>query len=345
MAYPFNTTEQVNINEVLDATYKEYENMGESEWLDIQDAPILEWFDKSAKNVTGAMVDQKYNVSAGRTVTIQNITYDDVMSFNNPTGGHTSTAVFSNYVGGIQVSHQELLEQGLRVSDNNTMVGSIENAKVIRDKMQEKLTDLHESMRDKLTTDLWDDGTNNPTGIVGLRHYIVDDPTANISVGGINQVSVPSWRNHARLNLSASDAEGFIQTFHSLFLQLRRYARSPKHMICVGSDFMNALHGVLLSKGYYTQTGFSRDFNLEMGDITMGGATFKYDPYLDSAGLEKRCYVIDKKAFLPKKLSGEWMRRHGTQRPIDQFVYHTAVNARGTLLCKNRNSSAVLSIA
>jgi hypothetical protein len=194
---------------------------------------------------------------------------------------------------------------------------------------------------------LWRDGTQSTKLVPGIQSIIVDDPTAALTVGGVDQGLNDWWRNRANLTIDSSTAanQNLINFFQKEFRQLRRYG-SPQHKIFAGADFIDAFEKELRALGNYTLTGWNKSSATDpaMADIAFKGVQIMYDPTLDDEGFAKRAYVIDCKQIYPLVVEDEDWKMHNPARPADKYVLYRAKTWVGGLVARQRNTSGVYAI-
>ena len=194
----------------------------------------------------------------------------------------------------------------------------------------------------------WRDGTQDSELVPGIKSFILTDPTSATVVGGIDQSTNTWWRNRASLNLStASPSSSTIaKEIQTEMRQLRRYG-TPKHMMFAGSDFLDALEAELRANGTYTDNGWSERgaIDVSVADTAFKGVTINYDPTLDDESEAKYLYILDMASIYPMYMEGERNKRHSPARPHDKYVMYRAMTDVCGLVCRQRNTSGIITIA
>ena len=194
----------------------------------------------------------------------------------------------------------------------------------------------------------WRDGTQDSELVPGIKSFILTDPTSATIVGGIDQSSNTWWRNLATLGLSTGTPsdQTIAKAIQTQMRQLRRYG-TPKHIMFAGSAFLDALESELRANGSYTDNGWADKgaIDVSVADTSFKGVTVNYDPTLDDEGEEKYLYTIDTKAIYPMYMEGERNKRHSPARPHDKYVVYRAITDTCGLVCRQRNSSGLITIA
>jgi hypothetical protein len=321
----------------------------------VQDKPWLTECRRLMKTFPGGKDNLTVRVKGAYTTTIQGFEYDDTVTYANPANIREAKYPWKLIHSGIEFTKHELLTNGISISNSMTGAGGsnatqaekVQLANILDDKIEDMVEGTDRGMNDMF----WRDGTQDAKVVPGLLSIITDVPTAAVAVGGIDQSTSDWWRNRAVLgiaaNLGNSATQVLAQTLQREFRQLRRYG-SPKHKLYAGSDFLDQLENELRAKGEYTQSGWAKSggqLDLSVGDAMFKGMMVEYDPTLDDLGYAKRMYAIDTKNIYPMVIDGENMQRHNPARPEDKYVFYRALTWVGGLVCRQRNTSGVYSIA
>lgn len=319
----------------------------------IQDKPLLAALKSKMTEFPGGKDYIDIRVKWDYTTGIQGFEYDDEVEYDNPANIRTAYYPWKLIHGGISCTMHELMKNGISIVD--TMDGasvrshSDRDAIMLADIFKDKLEDMSEGIDREMNEMFWLDGTQDAKLVPGIMSFIVDDPTAATTVGGIDQAANPHWRNRADLaiNVSGGAAVQPLFTFlQSEVRQLRRYG-SPNLSGFAGSDFIEQMENELRQNGTFTQDGWAGKgvVDAHIKGVKFAGITFQYDPTLDDMSMADRCYVLDMKSIHPKVVSGENMKRHTPARPENKYVMYRAVTWAGGLVCKRRNTSAVYALA
>ena len=76
---------------------------------------------------------------------------------------------------------------------------------------------------------------------------------------------------------TTATGQELIETLHTEMRQLKRFGGKPSLALC-GSAFLDRLADELRRNGNYSNTGFARNQDISMGEITYNGMVFQYDP-------------------------------------------------------------------
>lgn len=320
----------------------------------IQDKPLLAALDAKSKNFPGGKGQVSVAVKGQYTTTVAGYTHNDTVTYANPANIKRANFTWREHHAGISVTLTELKNDGISVVDSLNS-GSVTNHSgreqtALANLLQDKLEDMMEGYSRGINTLLWGDGTVDAKAIAGIRSIIKDDPTTG-SVGGIDQsVAANSWwRNRVNLAISTTAAGvELVEELNQEMRQLRRYGGRPDIALC-GSDFLDRLAKELRNKGYFTQNGFARRTDIGVGDITLEGVVFKYDPTMDDIGTtlggltdySKRCFVMDSSKINLMYMEGEKMKRHSPARPADQYVMYRSITTTAVLGATQLNCHGV----
>lgn len=340
------------LENVANAALDYHMSRGEVFSSTIQDKPLLREMTKRKKEFASGKENITVRVKGNYTTTIQGYEADDTVTYRNPANIRTATYPWKEIHWGIQVTHTELKKDGISITNSTNGTGESyhdgREMTALANLLEDKLEDMAEGSARGLNDMYWKDGTQDAKQIPGIKSFIVDDPTAALTVAGLDQAVNTWWRNRANLAISVGSTPSdqiLVNFLQGEIRQLRRYG-SPKHIALCGSDFLEQLEKELRAKGNYTLEGWDKKGQIDIGiaDVALKGVAFEYDPTLDDLGNADRCYFLDTKAIMPMVMQGEYMKKHNPARPEDKYVLYRAVTLTGGLVCKQRNTSGVYKI-
>jgi hypothetical protein len=317
--------------------------------------PLLEDLDSGKKPFAAGKEKLSDAVKGSRTVLLQGYTHNDTVAYQNPKDIKRCEYAWKELHAGITCTFTELKKAGITIEES----GPGQKATKHSNREMEVLVDLLEDKVDQMQSDveklwaemLWDDGTADADNVPGIRSFILNDPTAVGTIGGIDQVANTWWRNRFSLSITPSIAEGehnIAEVLQAEMRQLRRYGGGRvKHKAYAGSDFLEALDRELRLNGSYTQTGWANGASIDLGvaSPTLKNVKIVYDPTLDDLSLDKYCFILDLNAIKLRPMSNEDWKKHSPPRPQDQYVMYQGMTWTGALQCLQRNTSGVYSIA
>lgn len=320
----------------------------------LQDKPLYKAMRSAEKTFPGGKDQITCRVKGIYSTTIQGFSADDTVSYGNP--ANIKQAVYNWYLvhSGITFTMHELLKSGISIVDSTTGEKTSQASRaekiMLANLLEDKIEDMNEGTERGMNTMFWLDGTQDAELSPGVTSFIVDDPTADLNVGGLNQVTHSWWRNRSSLtiNLGAGPETGAVlNTLQYEVRQLRRYGGLKRSKWLAGSDMMDRIEKELKAQGYYTQTGWANKGRIDgsVSDLAFKGNDIDYDPTLDDLGWSKRLYVLDTDAIKPMVIDGEADKDHAPARPENVYAFFRARTWVGGMTCNRRNSSGVYAFA
>lgn len=321
----------------------------------LADKPLLNLMDGKAKTFPGGKENLSVAVKGVYTTQVAGYTHNDNVAYANPANIQRANYAWKEHHSGISVTLTELKKDGISVTDSTTS-NSVTNHSgrdktVLVNLFQDKLDDMLEGYSRGMNDLLYGDGTADANALAGIRSIIVDDPSATgTTVGGLSTVTNTWWRNRANVAITTSaTGQELIETLHSEMRQLKRFGGKPDIAVC-GSLFLDRLADELRRNGNYSNTGFSGNQNIAVGEINYNGLKFVYDPALDDLTIsgknpDKRCYIIDSSKLCMYYMDGEKMKRHSPARPATQYVMFRAITTTACLAAFQLNCHGVYEIS
>mgnify|MGYP001174207372 CR=1 FL=1 len=346
---PFTTQELENI---AAAALDFHMDRGKVQSQTIQDKPLLAALRAAQKTFPGGKELLTGRAKGDYTTTIQGFSDDDDVTYGNPANIKTYSYAWKEIHSGIKMTLTELKKDGISIDD--TALGKGESRHSDREMtalanlLDDKIEDMKEGSDRGYNLMFWRDGTQNAKEVPGIRSFIVNSPSTAAIIGGLDSGVNTWWRNRALIGMTASTAsdQNVVQKLQKEMRQLRRYG-TPRHRMFAGSDFLDWFEQELRAKGNYTLEGWSKQGRIDasVADLAFKGIDLEYDPTLDDLGLAKYLYVLDMKAIRPMVMEGEDMKMHNPARPAEKYVLYRAMTWTGGLVCRQRNTSGVYSIA
>ena len=291
--------------------------------------------------VQGAVMNDTAGFFAGYT-------QDDTLTFAQASNLLRAQVAWKEQHAGFIITHTELKEDGISIVDGEAKTSEHSQVELTRltGILKNRLADFSESWARALNSMFWKDGTQDAAQIPGVQSLITDDPTTNVSVAGLNQVTYTWWRNRAKLDLAYSAANQTLSKFlRNEIIQLNRFGGKPNKALC-GSLFWDALMSEVSEKGIYTQSGFAGGVDIGLNRIKITGiGTFEYDPTLDDLNRSKYCYVFDSRRLRCRPMEGEKNKTMEPARPYQYMVMLKSMTNTGGLEVTQRNCHGVYAIA
>lgn len=287
---------------------------------------------------------------------LQGIGPGSELHFYNPANARRARFTRRKHHIGITISEDELEDYGVTVTDSprRTSGGGTSQHPQLIDGLNEKMSDFNEQHDEKFSGLIWGDGSLDPLALSGIRSIILDDPTQGV-VGGLSCALNTKWRNHAFTTAhAASGGQGAItsstagggelmQVLAKDNRQLQRFGGRVSLRAC-GSDFLDALEREIRGNGNYSDMGFSKSHEADVGGVSLSGVTFVYDPELDNIGRQKFSYAIDERHLCLYVRSGMWKQLRNPERPYNRLVMHKSLVTTCMLAADQLNCHAVYQI-
>jgi hypothetical protein len=340
------------LENIANATLDFHMDKGKIYSQTIQDKPLLMGFDKKAKTFPAGKEFLTVRAKGEYTTTIQGFSHDDSVGYSNPANIKTATYPYKRIHAGIEITFDELQRNGISITETTTGRNESRHSDLectqIADLLDDKIEDMMEGRARGMNTMYWRNGTQDSELVPGVKSFVLTNPASATIVGGIDQSTNTWWRNRAVLGISTASptSSTIAQVLQKEFRQLKRFG-SPKHTLFAGSDFLDAIEKELRANGQYTQSGWASKgaIDLSIADTEFKGVMINYDPTLDDEGEAKYMYALDMNAIYPMYMQDERNKRHSPARPHDKYVMYRAITDVVGLVCKQRNTSGVYTIA
>ncbi len=249
---------------------------------------------------------------------------------------------------GLIISETELKKDGISISDHQVTHEHAETDLIrLTGLLQNRLADYAESWARSVNRMLWLDGSQDAKAVPGVTSLLLEGAPAG-STGGLSRTTYVWWRNRNIQNITPSEANQTLsKTLRSELRFLRKYGGKPNLALC-GSDFITALESEVQAKGLYTEEGFGKETNTDLGMATIvmrGLGKFEYDPTLDDLGLSKHCFIMDDRRLRLRPMTDEDNKRRTPERPYNYFVFLQSMTWTGTLEVTQLNACARYNVA
>ena len=341
------------LDNIANAALDYYIDKGNVYTQSLADKPLLKSLDAKAKTFPGGKGELSVAVKGDYTTTVAGYTHNDTVAYANPANIKRAAYAWKEHHSGISVTLTELKRDGLSVTDSlnsaSTSNHSQRDTHMLVNLLEDKLDDMMEGYSRGMNDFLFGDGTSDADALQGIQ-TIIKDTNNSGTVGGLSNATNTWWRNRANVAITTSaTGQELIELLHTEMRQLRRFGGRPDIAVC-GSAFLDRLADELRRNGNYTQTGFTGNQDISMGEISYNGLRFVYDPKLDDLTISgqvpsKRCYIIDSSKLCMYYMDGEKMKRHSPARPATQYVMFRAITTTATLAAFQLNCHGVYEIA
>lgn len=347
---------------IANASLENYLDKGKVWAQNIQDKPMLKAFQASAGRFSGGNEYVSLAVKAGQGGgSLTGFSGDDQLSFYNPTGIKRVRWAWKEHHIGQKITGTELKVDGIDIvengADQSTREMSGREMHALANILDEKNADLKEDFDSGLEDLIHGDGTADSKALAGITSFILDDPDAATTTGGLSRTANSWWRNRAltasgggQVTVSATAGGALITALDKEVRQLSRYAGGSSNIKWfAGSDFIEGYKLELRSNGYYSQSMSKDDGDPDgsMNDPRHAGNKIVYDPWLDDNGKAKYCYAIDmgRKGLKLLYMDGQRMKRHHPARPYDRMVMYHGITTTAVMVARSLRSSGVYQIA
>jgi hypothetical protein len=275
----------------------------------------------------------------------------DTLTFKSSDGAIQTTCPVRWMHAGWQISHEELMYQGVIVTNNNRDISPPTDDDQVKlfNALQLKKADYQESILYARNATLWGDGSQDAKAIPGLQSILTDDPTTGTTLG-ISRSQI-WWRHvadtgvggaNAKLSYSKAD-QTLTERLNKVFnVVLPLYGGFVDPVAVAGSDLIDALIKELRAKGMNSVTGWNDKYtNASVTGVRFGRVDIEFDPTLDLLGMSKRIYAWDKAHLKLRPQTGQWGKVTAQNQPADQFVMLTSTTDRGVLTCNQMDCNYV----
>lgn len=322
----------------------DYHIRGQALWQTVQDKPLMQFlvagketFPGGKQYITTPIQGTKMSDSTGFLVGFNE---DTAVTFAQSSGVLRPQVPWKEIHAGMVITFTELKKDGIIVTDGEQRTSEASDVGLTRLTaiLKQRLADFTESWKTAFNAMLWADGSQDSLQIPGVLSLLLEDPTTG-TVAGLSQATYAFWRSRVKLNLTASPANQTISKFfRNELAQLRRFGGQPNKALC-GSAFWSALMEEVSEKGQYTITGFNKNTDFGVQQISLAGlGTFEYDPTLDTLGLAKECVVFDSRRIKLMPMEGGEDQQLDPARPYQYMLMLKSYLYTGGLIPSQLNA-------
>lgn len=304
-------------------------------------------------------------VLIGDSSNYQNYTGDDQVTYNRKDNYRLAPYYHYEAFDGFALNETELANNGIIMTDDKEAVATdFEYAQIVNILEGNRAT-LKSGFQRNHDLELHRDGTQSSKAVPGLDLLVSTTPTANTTVGGINQSTSAYWRNNINLSIDSTQYDAFLAALEKTYRDCLTYGQSgPPDYYCAGSKFIDAYAKAVRNQGGSTfmvtvpaKGGTPLDGS-RSGGITQSGVFFKgkeimWDPTMDilqqldapTIAWDKRMYMLNSKDLKFRPFRGRWMVPRTPPRIYDRHTHYFGITGDYGLTAKKRNGMAVVSIA
>lgn len=202
------------------------------------------------------------------------------------------------------------------------------------DFVETRLKHLNANMKNTFATSLYSLGTGSAgKELGGLQLLVADDPTAAGTVGGINQVTYPFWRNQYSA-AAATTSSTITGRMNAMWLATKR-GTDQIDLILADNDMYTYYWESLQALQRFTREDFG---DRGGGDLAYKKAVVQYDDQCP----DKHMYGLNTDYLFFKYAEGRWFEA-GKKRTIQNADYDVVpMFVMGNLTCSNRARQGVI---
>ena len=196
-----------------------------------------------------------------------------------------------------------------------------------------RIRNLEKTLKNRLATAVYADGTTDTKSLGGLQYLIQDDPTSSSSVGGINQSTYSFWQNQYSAS-AATSAANIGTRMNAMWLTLIRGTDKPDFIVADSTEY-NFYEASLqqyqrFADGKSAQKGFE--------SLKYKSADFFYDDQCVS----KRIYFVNTDYIFLRPHTARQFVPLEERQSINQDAMVQPVVWGGNITCSNRSLQGVI---
>lgn len=196
-----------------------------------------------------------------------------------------------------------------------------------------RIRNLEKTLKNRLATAVYADGTTDTKSLGGLQYLIQDDPTSSSSVGGINQSTYSFWQNQYSAS-AATSAANIGTRMNAMWLTLIRGTDKPDFIVADSTEY-NFYEASLqqyqrFADGKSAQKGFE--------SLKYKSADFFYDDQCVS----KHIYFVNTDYIFLRPHTARQFVPLEERQSINQDAMVQPVVWGGNITCSNRSLQGVI---
>ncbi len=197
-----------------------------------------------------------------------------------------------------------------------------------------RIKNLEKTLKNKLATAVYADGTTDTKSLGGLQLLVKKDPTTSTTVGGINQSTYSFWRNQTSGDATLASGANMQTELNEMYLKCIRGTDKPDFIVS-DSILYNFFEGSLQQ--------YQRFQDASTAD--MGFESLKYkqaDYFYDDQCPSSTAYMLNTDyLFLRPHTDRQFMPLEERQS-LNQDACVTPVVWGGNITCSNRSLQGVI---
>lgn len=201
---------------------------------------------------------------------------------------------------------------------------------------EKNINNLEKSLKKKINAAILLDGSQHALAMSGFKKYVVEDPTASTTVGGINPSTEPWWRNQA----AESDGDHtvvMIDEMRDMYDECSDDGGTETpQMIITTKVIKNWYEDEALDSHYYTESN-------EMADLGIKGCAFKGAPIIWTKGCEDGDMLfLNLDYFEIAYTASRWFDMTEWKTAQDNLERVAQILAKLQLICSNREKQGLI---
>ena len=195
-----------------------------------------------------------------------------------------------------------------------------------------RIKNLEKTLKNRLATAMYADGTTDTKSLGGLSYLVQDDPTSSSTVGGINQATYSFWQNQytAAATITSSN---ILASMNTLWINCIRGTDKPDFCV-TDSTLYTAFEAALQQYQRFS----------DASEAEAGFEALKYktaDVFYDDQCTAKRFYMLNTDYLFLRPHPDRQFVPLMERQSINQDACVTPVVWAGNITCSNRSLQGV----
>lgn len=195
-----------------------------------------------------------------------------------------------------------------------------------------RIKNLEKTLKNRLATALYADGTTDTKSLGGLSYLVQDDPTSSSTVGGINQSTYSFWQNQYTPSATITSSN-ILASMNTLWINCIRGIDKPDFCV-TDSTLYTAFEAALQQYQRFS----------DASEAEAGFESLKYktaDVFYDDQCTAKRFYMLNTDYLFLRPHSDRQFVPLMERQSINQDACVTPVVWAGNITCSNRSLQGV----
>ena len=202
---------------------------------------------------------------------------------------------------------------------------------------EKNIANLEKSLKKKINVALLKDGSQHALAMSGFKKYVVEDPTASTTVGGIDPSTEPWWRNQQMVMSGTDHTTVLIDDMRTMYDNCSDDGGTETPQIIVTTKgIKNWYEDEALDSHYYTESN-------EMADLGIKGCAFKGAPIIWTKGCTTAwMYFFNLDFFEIAYTASRWFDMTEWKTAQDNLERVAQILAKLQLICSNREKQGLI---